>query len=191
MEDRKGVKITATRKWERFDKISLCVGCIAELQLATGEDQGLIHYGQNDFSIMYSCRKKCSQLWLGPASYLNHDCRPNCKFVSTGRSEASVMVTRDVEACEELTVFYGKDFFGEGNQFCECFSCEESGNGAFKERGAVWEGILKGVDEGEEDGGNEVEEEAGKKGIGGKYKFRVTDGRIKSQRNLRVQKCLL
>lgn len=186
LEGKKGVKVAATRKWERYAKITLCVGCIAELHLPTGGEQGLIHYGKNDFSIMYSCRKKCSQLWLGPASYINHDCRPNCKFVSTGRNEASVMVTRDVEAHEELTVFYGKDFFGEGNKFCECYSCEETGNGAFKEKGAFWEVTSGG---GEESG--EVKEEEGERKVGGNYKFRVTDGRIKSQRKSRVQKCLL
>lgn len=153
LENKIGAKVTATSFWYKNETIKRLVGCVAEL--TEKEEDEILHIGKNDFSVMFSCRKKCAQLWLGPAAYINHDCHANCMFVSNDKGTAWVKVLRDIKPGEEIVCFYSANFFGENNSNCECCSCEKFCKGAFK-----------------------TNEEKSTVLKPGRYNFRPTNGRI-------------
>ena len=59
--------------------------------------------------------------------FLNHSCEPNAELLERKCGKRSgrilvVVVTRDIEAGEEVTINYGDDYFGED---CLCRPCSD------------------------------------------------------------------
>lgn len=93
------------------------------VRMSSAEEDAFTH-GATDFSIIYSSRVGGMSLLLGPARFVNHDCEPNAKFVTTNKDNVTLVVERDVDVGEEVTVKYADDYFGEGNKECLCRTCE-------------------------------------------------------------------
>ncbi|KAM3579369.1 histone lysine methyltransferase Set9 [Umbelopsis sp. WA50703] len=120
--------VLATKDWMVGDELRLCTGAIACLN---AKEDAELKQGQRDFSVMYSTRKGCSCLFLGPARFFNHDCDSNCKFIASGQNGITFKLTKNVACGEELTTYYGKHYFGDNNCECRCVTCERLGQGAF------------------------------------------------------------
>ncbi|CBY11806.1 unnamed protein product [Oikopleura dioica] len=133
-EGNRGAAIYATRSFKTGEEIKGLKGCSAPM---TDEQyEQLVTPGKNDYSILIGFPRRKGpnrhSLWLGPAAYINHDCRANCEIDHRINNKVVIRATRDIEANEELLMFYGSQFFGADNCECECRTCELQRTGAFE-----------------------------------------------------------
>lgn len=75
----------------------------------------------HDFSIGISSRNGSSFVFLGPGRFANSDCVPNAELVPSGRHTIHVEAKRVIRKDEEITIYYGANYFGES---CRCRSCQ-------------------------------------------------------------------
>ena len=48
-----------------------------------------------------------------------------------GRDRACIEAMREISPGDEITVLYGKSYFGDDNEYCECLTCERQKRGKF------------------------------------------------------------
>lgn len=135
--------VMAVRSFQPDDIITYCTAALKDL--SHQEDQALREEAaeareadlrdghlrpQRDFSIIRSSRRKCSQLLLGPARFINHDCRPNAEFRRSGHI-LTIRCIRPIQCNEEITTYYGDNYFEWQNKECMCATCERLGQGFY------------------------------------------------------------
>lgn len=140
---RRDLCVVATRSF-RQGEIVLCKGGFKNLSdeedrqlrnMAADNHASYLAHEDNgtapkDFSIIRSESRKCTQVLVGPARFVNHDCDPNVEFHKT-RKHMLFRVIKPIRPNEELLVFYGQHYFGLNNIECMCATCERQAKGAF------------------------------------------------------------
>ena len=130
MEGYQGAKVVATKGWSKGQNISSLVGSTCEIN--EDQEEELVLRGVDTSCILKSLRSNAVLVVIGPISLTNHDCKANCKFVNLTSRLVCLQATRKIEPGEELTIFYGKDYFRRNNKDCECATCEAEKKGAFR-----------------------------------------------------------
>jgi hypothetical protein len=120
VSDKTEACLIATRKWKKGDQMKYCAGTV--INLTAAEEASL---GPRDFSLVYSERYKSTSMFMGPARFANHDCKPNVEFVPQTDGTIWFLVMRDIDIGDEICVHYGDDYFGKDNCECLCGTCEE------------------------------------------------------------------
>jgi hypothetical protein len=130
------IAVRATRQFKVGQMIHRLCGALATMD----EDHIEAVNRRKDFSSVVIDGKKGAgkrtQLFLGPARFVNHDCKPNVqlgtynvvmmtKYGKTSRKVFCYSVIRDIKPGDEIVSFYGKNYFEDGNKSCKCGSCEK------------------------------------------------------------------
>ncbi|RPA80885.1 hypothetical protein BJ508DRAFT_307083 [Ascobolus immersus RN42] len=120
-------KIVARKHFAKGEEIRGLHGVLCRM---TEEDEEE-YSGNNDFSILHSTRMGGTCMLLGPVRFVNHDCNPNAKFITTNKDLINITTIRDIEIGEEITVQYADHYFGDDNEECLCQTCEDNNRGGW------------------------------------------------------------
>ena len=119
----------ATAPIRKGETIPALTGIFIKL---TPDEEDHLKDANKDWSVLISGRKGTG-LFLGPGRFVNHDCDANSQFkhFEGKKPKVEFIATRDIACGEEITTFYGAEYFGEDNENCLCKTCEKRGTGGF------------------------------------------------------------
>ncbi|KAJ5117787.1 hypothetical protein N7448_011419 [Penicillium atrosanguineum] len=111
--------VFAKHSFQRGQTIAFLSGVIVPL---TKKEELELEKSEKGFSLL-SSRSRAAAMFLGPARFVNHDCKANAEIVRAERSRAHIVALKEIQQGEEITVFYGEHYFGKDNYECLCRSC--------------------------------------------------------------------
>ncbi|VVC34919.1 SET domain [Cinara cedri] len=117
-----GVKVVCAKRINKKQEIKALAGQCYDIE------QSDTRPGVNDFSLLYSNRtQKQQMMYLGPAAYVNHDCESNCSWSTfISKSYVHLVSNKNINPGEELTTYYGDNFFGENNCLLELMDIHQT-----------------------------------------------------------------
>ena len=90
------------------------MGTICEVN--EDQEEALVSRGVDTSCMLKSSRSNTVMVLIGLISFLNHRCEANCKLVKLSNKLIGLQATSRIKPGEELTIYYGKDYFGRNNK---------------------------------------------------------------------------
>ena len=90
------------------------------------------------------------KMMLGPASFLNHSCHPNCEFVAATIGNSNTVyakITKSIKKGDQLFVRYSDNYFGIQNENCRCQNCLNKSDGQQNALVSIVQGRIAGTAE--------------------------------------------
>ena len=112
------LEVIAIKDLEKGTVIPYLSGKTAKISI---EQEGILIKKGLDYSITTINGSKTPYLLLGPIFFINHDCKPNSKYVMRG-DLVVIQTTKFIKVGQQITVYYRNNYFGHNNEECLCDS---------------------------------------------------------------------
>lgn len=112
-----GAKVCASKPWAKGMEFKALSGQLVNINQ---DEEEYLARNNLDFSLFYGRTKR--KLWLGPGSFVNHDCKPNSAYLKVNKNMYLIKAQKNISVGEEILVCYGTKYFDKNT--CECSTCD-------------------------------------------------------------------